>query len=465
MAIQEIMYQPSNEDFCNPERGFYHWISTVSGANYGDIRLAGGSLARPTFQLDAFRQQDLPGSFLSGVGRVFDDVRAAGLKAVPLFAYNDGYQPDASREWILRHIEQLGPVLQANADVIALMEAGFIGAWGEWHNSTNGLDNDVDRRDILFALLDVLPQSIMVTVRTPGYKRGIFSGAIISEETAFDSSHLSRVGHHNLAFLASDNDWGTYDRDNIEDDKDYIAWESRFTPVGGETATAEIGSRVSCENALAELARMGWAFLSPTYHRDAIDVFKAEGCWDEISRRLGYRFVLERLVVDITANVLSIHLELENVGFAAPFNERPVFLVLEGDDTISLPLDAGPRRWLPGSVIVDEAWELPDMPAGDYDLFLWLPDVAERLRDRPEYSVRFANADVWRPDTGRNHLTEITITEDSVAIVDDLRRIESEMRAEAQTLLSKIDEISAIISRLSVFDDQLDADADVIEAD
>ena len=76
---------------------------------------------------------------------IFADIREAGVKAIIRFAYNQGpypdSEPDASKAQILRHIEQLAPLLQNNADVIAWLEAGFIGAWGEWHTSTNGLDN------------------------------------------------------------------------------------------------------------------------------------------------------------------------------------------------------------------------------------------------------------------------------------------------------------------------------------
>jgi hypothetical protein len=38
---------------------------------------------------------------------------------------------------ILRHIQQLRPVVQANLDVIAFTQTGLIGVWGEWYFSDN----------------------------------------------------------------------------------------------------------------------------------------------------------------------------------------------------------------------------------------------------------------------------------------------------------------------------------------
>jgi len=50
------------------------------------------------------------------------------------FAYNqDQTSPynEPSKAQILAHIEQLKPLLDQNADVIAVLQQGFIGAWGE----------------------------------------------------------------------------------------------------------------------------------------------------------------------------------------------------------------------------------------------------------------------------------------------------------------------------------------------
>jgi len=45
-----------------------------------------------------------------------------------------------------------------------------------------------------------------------------------------------------------------------------------------------------------------------------------------------------------------------------------------------------------------------DMPAGEYELFLNLPDPEVTLYSKPEYSIRLANQNVWDETTGYNRL-------------------------------------------------------------
>ena len=49
------------------------------------------------------------------------------------------------------------------------------------------------------------------------------------------------------------------------------------------------------------------------------------------------------------------------------------------------------------------------MPAGDYDLYLFMPDAYKSLAQRPEYAIRFANENMWDDATGYNNLNE-TVT-------------------------------------------------------
>ena len=104
---------------------------------------------------------------------------------------------------MLGHIAQLRPVLQKNADVIAVLQQGFIGIWGENYYtdyfgdaSENGagkiLDNNwTDRNELLKALLDALPKDRMVQVRTPQMKQKFVFGpgagvtAIVKSERGF----------------------------------------------------------------------------------------------------------------------------------------------------------------------------------------------------------------------------------------------------------------------------------------
>jgi len=379
----------------NPERGLFVDVDLIKGRDFSYVRAQGYTLGFAGVRLDDYRGDVLPIAFLDALTQGFAAVRAAGIKVILRFVYNDVLGgEDASRSQILVHLAQLRPILEANADVIAVMDAGFIGAWGEWHSSTNRLDNAAARYEILAAILDALPASRSATVRSPIYKRQAFGGPLDAAR-AFDGSAAARVGHHNSCFLASDTDQGTY-ADPVESWKDFVAAEGRFTPVGGETCALD-PPRTNCETAIAELARLHWSFLNAQYHRDVLATWQSQGCYQRIARDLGYRIELDSVSYDervAPGGVLHVTIHLANTGYAAMYNARPVYITLD-DWSAQIPVD--PRRWEPGKpVTISARLRVPaDAKPGRHRLGLWLPDADVRLR-APEvvgaYSVRLPNA-------------------------------------------------------------------------
>jgi hypothetical protein len=82
-----------------------------------------------------------------------------------------------------------------------------------------------------------------------------------------------------------------------------------------------------------------------------------------------------------------------------------------------LPVD--PRTWLPGAHELTVRLRVPaDLAAGTYRLALWLPDTAENLRSRPEYSVQIANQGVWNAVRGDNTLARITLATSAPGTAD-----------------------------------------------
>jgi uncharacterized protein DUF4832/uncharacterized protein DUF4874 len=396
----------------NPERGFMVDLDLVAGRDFAYVREQGCTLAYAGVRLDAYRTSPLPPELLEQLTAGFEAVRNAGIKVVLRFVYNDdAHGMDATKWQILAHIAQLTPVLTANADVIAVMDAGFIGAWGEWHSSTNGLENQRDRGDILYAILAALPPSRSVTLRSPMYKADAYGGPLAAEH-AHDGSAPSRVGHHNSCFLASDSDLGTY-APPIDKWKEFLETESRYTPVGGETCLLN-PPRSDCATAVSELARFHWSFLNALYHADVVARWKSQGCYEKIDRDLGYRLELTRASFDervAPGELLDVTLEITNIGNAAMFNARPVYLTLDG---APFPVDTDPRRWQP-SVTATVRARVPipaDARPGRHRLGLWMPDADPRLRT-PErvgnYSVRLTNTDWESP---------INIVSDAVLVVE-----------------------------------------------
>lgn len=404
-----VTFTESGDDILNPERGFYVGFDLLSPPAPHSMRAGGHTIALAIVRLDDYRDRSLDGELLDGLADGFDAVRAAGVKVAVRFTYNSSQTEDAPKARILEHIGQLGPVFAANADVIAIVQAGFIGAWGEWHGSTNGLDNDADRTEILQALLAAVPASRSVQVRTPMFKEAAFPGVELTGDEPWGSAQM-RVGHHNDCFLASDSDYGTY-ASPVSEWMDYVAADTRFTAMGGETCALN-PPRTDCETALDEMADHHWSYLNEQYNQAVIGAWVEQGCEGEIRQRLGYRFALVRAAHTATVapgGVLELEVDLENRGFAAPFNARPVHVVVSDETTRMVARLSGEdaRRWAPGqTVTVGARLRVPATTTeGSYSISVWLPDDDATLATDPRYAVRFANDGTWDGDHGDNVLT------------------------------------------------------------
>ena len=143
---------------------------------------------------------------------------------------------------VLRHVEQLKPLLQKNEDVIFVMQAGFVGTWGEWYytghfNFQPSQNADyLPRKQLTEALLDALPASRQIELRTPQFKMRMYGLSVkdtLTAGTAHNGSPESRLAGHNDCFGASVNDYGTFD--NETKDREFWKADSRYTIMGGET--------------------------------------------------------------------------------------------------------------------------------------------------------------------------------------------------------------------------------------
>lgn len=421
----------SDEDFLNPERGF-HADMPLPQAALDDYRAEGASLLRSYASLESWRAQPLPQSFLDQLSYSLDLVRDRGLKVVLRFAYNLDGSEDAPLDTVIGHMAQLKPIVTAQADVIAVLQAGFMGRWGEWHHSEHGLNTGANRQKLMQGLLDLLPASRMVQLRYPWQRKQLFP-ELLSEATAFSGMGGARVGHHNDCFLTSNNDLGTYgdfvdSADGTAPDAqvirwmDYVAQESRYTATGAETC--QNTERSSCVHALKELARFHYSYLNADYLAEVNERWETEGCMPEIQRRLGYRFELQSVQHSERVRpggVLRLAITLKNQGFAAPFNERPVFVVLEGASRVVARLTFDPRQFLPekGPITLASFVRVPaSLAPGQYRVALWLPDADERLEQRPEYAIRFANTATWDAKQGDNTLGNVSVDAAAGGCVD-----------------------------------------------
>ena len=387
---------PSCSEIVNPERGIFSFYNLRNLDSLNALRAEGYTLIYGQILIDDYRNKDIDQALLDTLNVSFSKIRQAGIKVLPRFYYAAGANgADAPLTRVLSHIEQLTPFLQANSDVIAAMHGGFVGAWGEWHSSSNDLTAPESIKAIFDGLLTALPSSRMILARRPSHKEIAYGGPL-TVDTAYAETELARVGHLNDCFLASDNDMGTYE---LTGEKTYAIADSAFTAVGGETCAVN-APRSECASAMAEMALHHWSFLNTSYHPEVLASWQSASCYEAIRCRLGYRLALlghESPEAVRKGESFNFSLSLINDGYARPYNPRSVYLVLDGPEKRMLALNTDPRRWAPG-VRIDECFAITlptDLPSGSYQLGLALPDPESSLKEDERYAIQFSNGVVW----------------------------------------------------------------------
>lgn len=432
IGMQKIEYIESDKIFINPERGFYSYQSFLS-SNSGVLtaatvraqRLAGRSLLLNLYYLTDFRNKPISESYLNRIVTNMNALREGGSKCVLRFAYTSDTNDtpwDAPQEIVLQHISQLAPIFQEYADVIYVVEAGFVGVWGEWYYTTNfnmspSTNQDyAPRRAVLDALLTALPSERMICVRTPQFKLKCFDitfADTISVLTAYNGSNLSRIAAHNDCFLASSSDYGTF---SSNAQREFWHAETKYVVMGGETCGVSAYS--TCANALEQMEKFHWSYLNAGYHGTVLGNWRTDGCFTEIEKRLGYRFALTdaSFIAEPEAGKRFIaEINVKNVGFAAPANPRGLELIFvsKTDETEKYVVkpDSDPRYWFAGGeYTIKINYLLPtEMGGKEYDLYLHLPDPKPTLYGRPEFSIRLANENMWDENTGYNKIHSITV--------------------------------------------------------
>lgn len=414
--LARATFAASEAEIANPGRGFYTWAADDllqwTAADAQAQFAAGYRLVYAVVRLDAWRDAELPASVLDRLAAQLAIARSAGLKLVLRFVYNYpaneteylGAQ-DAPLARVQAHLAQLKPVLAAQADVIAHLQAGFAGAWGEWHTSSNALVTPAHRTALRDALLDALPPGQFLQLRYPGHLRA-WSTSVPAWR---DGSTAGRLGLHNDCFLASATDVGTYSEDSAtrQAERSYAAALAQVTPFGGETCNPadEPGAvpRSTCADILAEGRQFALSYLNDDYERTQFhERWQAGGCMAEVRRRIGYRFEWQALQHDARLRAGAagrLVLDGRNSGWSRAWHAYAPSLWLlpaGGGARVELPLPGVDLRdWAPGADRrVEAGFTVPTgAPPGDYEVALAVPDAAPRLHGDPRYSVRPAIAD------------------------------------------------------------------------
>ncbi|KAH3867634.1 uncharacterized protein LOC127870309 [Dreissena polymorpha] len=190
-------------------------------------------------------------------------------------------------------------------------------------------------------------------------------------------------------------------------DRTYMADDSRFNYVTGETNDADTPAAWSFANAVNELAKFHYSSLNTDYLKAIIDSWKHPGCYGVISAHLGYRLYLTKAILPLSVTAggeFCYHIEINNEGYAAPNKEMEAHLLLEntGNGTLYSVMVPGVevRNWLPGNTqtLHGTAGVPAALPIGQYKvhlvilnkvlgkttniLFLWQMQMASKTQQR-----------------------------------------------------------------------------------
>ena len=429
-GLTHVELTESQEAFPNPERGFYT-VKDFHSATDSPLSASGIKMQRTlnrTIYYDGYYPKDymngdIAEDFLQLIRKNMQTLRENGAKCVLRFAYSDSEAEkpwDAPLEIVLRHIENVKPILQEYGDVILTFQAGYVGVWGEWYYTENFESNPKTpedhklRKQVTDAMLDALPADRTISLRTPMFKKNMYCESYqdtLTLETAYTSIPRARISAFNDCFGADGSDMGTF---SGADSRKLWKADSKFTLMGGETC--QMSSYCTCEKSLKDMEDYHWTYLNSGYNGKVLGRWRTDGCMDEIERRLGYRLSLSDIYhtpAAVAGEDYKVVLKIKNTGFAAPMNGRAVELVLvdgKGKKTVLECKDIDPRYWFAGeTATIEKTISIPADATGACTLYLNLPDPKPTLHDNPLFSIRLANENVWNEETGYNKIVEFTL--------------------------------------------------------
>src|SRR5262245_60900641 len=342
-----VTFSATQQDFPNPERGWSRMVQNLTELNAAWLqshRDAGYRLVTHRQLLSAYVNTPvLPQSFLDALNAGAALHRAKGTKMVMQFSYdNIGGGPEPTLTTVLGHIAQLKPFFTANADVIAVVHGGFLGTYGEWAFSTepsigNPTPSAAARAAVRDALLAAVPKDIHIGWRDLSDLQAWFPTPLLAAQ-GFTGTNQARSGVHNDCFLSNKDDSGTYwapgvaptgrtPQDNVF--RAYHAQISDVTTTGGENCGD--GQFKACADVLTDGPLYHWRYLRDDWGTVYSDGWKAQGCFPQVSRSLGYRFQLDAISAPQSASpgeVATVQVDLRNVGWSRIFSARPLVVIL-----------------------------------------------------------------------------------------------------------------------------------------
>lgn len=354
-------FSESARQLTNPDRGFYRQSGYViqSGEQSFDKELSQlansgfmGTLEMVQINLRRFQSCEITDAGLENIDRLFEALSQRKKRYIVRFLYDWSgkaiwYEP-RELDIILRHMEQLAPVLQKYSGCIYTLQGLFIGNWGEM-NGTPFTDAQ-SLKALANQLARSAPEEIPLSVRMPMYWRRITDMTDLS--TLTDDPLARRIGLYNDGMLGNETDCGTYGTGKPRGENPYTYWTRseelafqqelcKYVPNGGEAIRDNVYN--DFENAVSSLNTMHVSYLNIDYDKKVLDKWAQStvtepGCYQGmdglsyVERHLGYRYLIDsaQMSYNLLTNRVTVGANLKNVGFAPAYSGKTLTLTLKG---------------------------------------------------------------------------------------------------------------------------------------
>ncbi len=471
-----IDYSESLDVLSNPDRGMFYLyqIYVKDDAKQGEVlqgTKVSGRLTAPDFEkflngsydypkgtttfvlsfgLEYFSKKaggsdiELTQNALTYIKNTLDEAEKAGASVIVRFCYDllgKTYDTkkdcEPSMDLMLKHIQQLGPILSEYNGIITAVQSGMFGPWGEQHTTSV---SDYNNANNYFYMIDkwlsVTPSDMWILVRRTRFFVHWYNVKYFKNYTTSNINQIIckkgtpeyRIGCYNDGYLADKTDWDTYVDRTAE-----VAWlESQtYAPYGGEVCSDASGlnsyNRISFLE--VEAFKTHTSFLNYQWDYEKViknweketyngkdSVYKGKtSSFTYVLNHLGYRLVLKESKLSKSVakgGNLTVTGKVENVGFGNIPRQQNAYLVIEDankNEVYSALTSIDAQSFLSTKTVAYSATISlnSSLAVGDYKVYLRLSGK-NQSGDSLRY-ISFANKNIYNENLNANYLGSFKI--------------------------------------------------------
>jgi hypothetical protein len=277
--------------------------------------------------------------------------------------YGMGFSPDYSNPILLEYHQKAVQALgekYGRDNLIAYIEIGSLGHWGEWHIN---YEADVQRMPMqevrntyVMHYIEAFPDTHLM-MRRPFFIADQFGLGLFNDLTGDSQSTNTWIGWIENG--------GEYDQ--TEELNEYApmpnAW--KIAPIGGEQAWLLADKEMygqDLDQTIQLLRDSHTTFIGPGSPYKEEYGGDLQNGFDQVMSTIGYHFYVDQLIAQrfiVFSNQTTIRIDLGNSGIAPMYYDWPVHIYLldeAGSKVLDLPISIDTRKILPDEIM---SYEIP----------------------------------------------------------------------------------------------------------